>query len=220
MTPSIRYTATDAASRFLAEADPAMGALIDRVGGVEFTPALGSDRFSMLVRGIVGQQLSDAAARRIFARLAEEIGMRPELLASANDEALLAAGLSHHKSEYVRDLARAVVACEVDLEGLDELTDDEIVEQLTRVRGIGPWTVHMFLLFALRRPDVIAPGDLGIRQAIGRLLGLGREASPAEVTAAAQRWRPYRSAATFYLYRDGGMGEAAADTGSERPSAE
>ena len=97
---------------------------------------------------------------------------------------------------------------ELALDSFDQCSDDEIVDLLTNQRGIGPWTAHMFLLFSLRRPDVIAPGDLGIRQAVGRLLELGREATPAQVIEAAERWKPYRSAATFYLYRDARMGRA------------
>jgi len=205
----IRYTADDAPSRALADADPALGALIERVGGVEFDPGDGSDRFAMLVRGVAGQQLSGAAAQTIFARLGDQVGMTPDALADAGCDALLGVGLSRRKAEYVGDLARAVRAGDLDLEALDALPDGEVLEQLTRVRGIGPWTAHMFLLFALRRPDVIAPGDLGIRRAVGRLLDLGREATPQEVEAAAENWRPYRSAATFYLYREAGMGREA-----------
>lgn len=217
MSDAIRYTADDPPSRALAAADPVLGDLIARLGGVEFDPRVESDRFAMLVRGVAGQQLSGAAAQTIFTRLSERVGMTPAALADADDAALLGVGLSHRKAEYVRDLARAVLARDLDLEAIDSLPDDEIVEQLTRVRGIGPWTAHMFLLFALRRPDVIAPGDLGIRQAAGRLWGLGREATPAEVEAAAESWRPYRSAATFYLYREAGMGRDAvrADGGDD-----
>ncbi|MDR3686427.1 MAG: DNA-3-methyladenine glycosylase 2 family protein [Coriobacteriia bacterium] len=209
MPNTIRYTPDDEPSRALAAADPRLGALIARVGGVEFTRNDGADRFAMLVRGVAGQQLSGAAAQHIFDRLSEQIGMTPRALAEASDEQLLGVGLSHRKAEYIRDLARAVLTCEVDLAGVDNLTDEQIVAQLTSVRGIGPWTAHMFLLFALHRPDVIAPGDLGIRQAAGRLLELGREATPAEVESAAELWRPYRSAATFYLYREAGMGREA-----------
>jgi DNA-3-methyladenine glycosylase II len=210
MPDTIRFTADDETSRALAAADPVLGELIRRLGGVEFNPGIGgSDRFSMLVRGVAGQQLSGAAAQHIFDRLGGQIGMTPEAIAGASKEELLAAGLSRRKAEYIGDLARAVLTGELDLRALDKLTDDEIVGQLTAVRGIGPWTAHMFLLFALRRPDVIAPGDLGIRQSVGRLLGLGRVATPAEVEVAAERWRPHRSAATFYLYRETGLGSDA-----------
>jgi len=206
MTTPIRYTPDDTPSRALAAADPAFGELIARVGGVEFTPSDAEDRFEALVRGIVGQQLSGAAAERIFDRVNHALGTTPEALAAASVEQLLGTGLSHRKAEYVGDLARAVLTCELDLASLDETGDEEVIERLTRIRGIGPWTAHMFLLFALRRPDVIAPGDLGIRQAVGRLLDLGRVATADEVAQAAEKWRPYRSAATLYLYREAGMG--------------
>ena len=206
MSEPIRYSAEDEPSRALAAADPAMAALIARVGSVEFTPSLIGSRFSALVRGVTGQQLSGAAAERIYQRLNDAVGITPEVLASASDEELVGVGLSHRKAEYTRDLARAVLSGELALDSFDDCSDDEIVDLLTSQRGIGPWTAHMFLLFSLRRPDVIAPGDLGIRQAVGRLLELGREATAAEVTEAAERWKPHRSAATFYLYRDAGMG--------------
>lgn len=209
LSDAIRYTADDPPSRALAAADPALGELIARLGGVEFDPRADTDLFAMLVRGVAGQQLSGAAAQTIFTRLSGQVGLTPEALASASDEMLLAAGLSHRKVEYVRDLARAVLACDLNLDAIDSLSDGEVVDQLTRMRGIGLWTAHMFMLFALRRPDVVASGDLGIRQATGRLLGLGRAATPAEVEAAAERWRPYRSVAMFYLYREAGMGRDA-----------
>lgn len=210
MTEPIRYAADDEPSRALSAADPAMAALIARVGSLEFTPSMIGSRFSALVRGVAGQQLSGAAAEHIYERLHDTVGITPGALAGASDETLVGVGLSHRKAEYIGDLARAVLSGELPLDSLDECTDDEIVQLLTSQRGIGPWTAHMFLLFSLRRPDVIAPGDLGIRQAVGRLLGLGREATPTEVLDAAERWKPYRSAATFYLYRDAGMGRPGA----------
>jgi DNA-3-methyladenine glycosylase II len=191
-----------------------MAELIARVGAVEFAP--GTDRFSMLVRGIVGQQLSGAAARSIFERLRTQVGESPEALAGATDAQLLSAGLSRRKAEYVRDLAREVLGGDLDLDALDDLSDAEIERRLVALRGVGPWTAHMFLLFAMRRPNVIAPGDLGIRQAVGRLLALGREATPEEVVDAAQKWRPYRSTATLYLYREAGMGRAPVEGRAER----
>jgi len=198
----IRYSAEDVASRTLAAADPGMAQLIARLGSVELNPGMVSDRFASLVRGVVGQQLSGRAAQRIFERLRDDVGLTPDDVASASAEKLLSVGLSRRKVEYVHGLACAVLSGELDLDGFDGLSDGEILEKLVAIRGVGPWTAHMFLLFAMRRPDVIAPGDLGIRQAVGRLRGLGRAATPAEVLEAAERWRPYRSAATFYLYRD------------------
>jgi DNA-3-methyladenine glycosylase II len=209
VTEPIRYSPEDEPSRYLARRDPRLRRLMERIGPVEFTRINFADRFSMVLRGIVGQQLSGAAAASIFERLREQVGVSPAAIASASDDALLAAGLSRRKVEYVRSLAQAVASGDLDLEALDSCTDDEVIAKLTAQRGIGTWTAHMFLLFAMRRPDVIAPGDLGIRQAVGRLLELGRAATPEEVEQAAEKWRPHRSAATFYLYREAGMASRA-----------
>jgi DNA-3-methyladenine glycosylase II len=206
--------AGDAASLALSDADPHMAALIARVGSVEFQPMRG-ERFAVLVRSIVGQQLSGKAASTIYSRLAEQIGIDPDALADASEAQLLSVGLSHRKAEYVRGIALAARAGDVDLSTFDELSDDEIIEQLTGLRGVGRWTAHMFLLFALGRPDVIAADDLGVQQAAGRVLGLGRAATRKEVEQAAELWRPYRSAATLYLYREAGMGAAAGTHQSE-----
>jgi DNA-3-methyladenine glycosylase II len=218
MTPApLRYTADDSVSRALAEADPRLGAIIDRVGGVSFDPIEADDPFTAVIRGIVGQQLSDKAASTIFNRLKDRVGITPRALAEADTVDLRAAGLSGRKSEYVAAAGAAVASGELDLNALESLPDDEVEARLTSIRGVGPWTAHMYLLFALRRPDVIAPGDLGIRQATGRLLGLGRPATPSEVLTASEAWRPYRSAATLYLYREAGMGAEAGPPRTDTP---
>lgn len=214
MDDTICYREGDAASRALASADPLMADLIARVGSVEFQPMRG-DRFAVLVRSVVGQQLSGKAATTIYGRLAEQVGVTPEALADAPDDVLLGVGLSHRKAEYVRGIGEAARAGEIDLARIDGLPDDEIIEQLTALRGVGTWTAHMFLLFALGRPDVIAADDLGVQQAAGRVMGLGRAATRREVEQAAERWRPYRSAATLYLYREAGMGSEAGGHQSE-----
>jgi len=214
MDDTICYQQGDAASLALASADPVMADLIAQVGSVEFQPMRG-DRFSVLVRSVVGQQLSGKAASTIYARLAEHVGVTPQALAEAPDDALLGVGLSHRKAEYVRGIGEAVLAGDLDLARIDLLPDDEVVEQLTGLRGIGRWTAHMFLLFALGRPDVIASDDLGIQQAAGRVMGLGRAATRKEVEQSAESWRPYRSAATRYLYREAGMGSQAGRHQSE-----
>jgi len=180
-----------------------MGVLIERVGCVEWRPT-GDDRFAVLVRAIVGQQLSGHAAWAIYGRLAEQIGLTPEAVAAASEGELLGVGLSHRKAEYVHGIARAVLDGDVDLDALDELPDEDVVTELTGLRGIGTWSAQMFLLFALGRPDVLVADDLGIRAAAGRLFGLDRPATAAEVRTAGERWKPYRSAATLYLFRSGG----------------
>jgi len=200
---TIRYRSDDAASQALALADPALGAVIDRVGSFEFGPF--GEPFEVLVHSIVSQQLAMAAAARIWSRFRELIGVTPEAVQAASDEELRAVGLSGRKAEYVRGLATAALERDPDLDALGKLSDDEVTERLTAVRGVGPWTAHMFLMFGLRRPDVLALDDFGIRSAVGRLLGLGGPASPAQVTEAAERWRPYRSVALLYLWKAGDM---------------
>jgi DNA-3-methyladenine glycosylase II len=214
VSDAICYEAGDTASSALAAADPLMADLIARVGSVEFQPMRG-DRFAVLVRSVVGQQLSGKAASTIYGRLSDRIGITPQALSEASADELLGVGLSHRKAEYVRGIAQAAQAGDIDLATVDDLDDDEIIAQLTGLRGVGRWTAHMFLLFALGRPDVIAADDLGVQQAAGRVMGLGRAATRKEVEAAAERWRPYRSAATLYLYREAGMEKPAGGHQSE-----
>jgi DNA-3-methyladenine glycosylase II len=201
----ISYDAGDAASAALAAADPKLGRLVDDVGCIRLT---GHDSpFQFIAHSIVSQQLSGKVAQTIWARLVGRVGDSPVALTSASQDELLAVGLSHRKAEYLQGVARAALAGDIDLDSMDALTDDEVVERLTALRGVGPWTAHMFLIFALRRPDVIADGDQGVRVSVGKLMGLGRPATSAEVVARAERWRPYRSVALFYLW-------AATDSGA------
>jgi DNA-3-methyladenine glycosylase II len=157
------------------------------------------------VRSIVGQQLSTTAARSIFRRLVEHFGGRAptpaELLAADPDAMRLAAGLSRAKTEYLRSLAEHVVAGELELERLDELDDDAIIAELTAVRGIGAWSAHVFLMFQLERPDVLAVGDLGIRRAAQRAYGLAALPTAPELTTIAEPWRPWRTLACRILWR-------------------
>lgn len=199
---TIRYSATDAASRAIAGADPALARVIAELGCVEFTPPT-ADTFEVLVRGIVGQQLSGAAASAIFERLREQIGLAPAALLDASDERLRAAGLSRAKAGYVRGLAAAAASGELDVDRLRALDDDAAIRELTRFRGIGRWTAELFLMFGLGRPDVIPADDLGLRTAAGRAFGLDRPMTADELRAAAGKWRPYRSAAALYLWRSG-----------------
>jgi len=200
---TIRYRSDDAVSRALALADPALGAVIDRVGSFDFGPF--GEPFEVLAHSIVSQQLATAAANRIWGRFRDQVGITPAAVQAASDEELRAVGLSGRKAEYVHGLATAALERDPDLDALSALTDDEVTERLTALRGVGPWTAHMFLMFGLQRPDVLALDDYGIRSAVGRLLGLGAPASPAEVAEAAERWRPYRSVALLYLWKAGDM---------------
>jgi DNA-3-methyladenine glycosylase II len=157
------------------------------------------------VRSIVGQQLSVIAARAIYRRLLEYFGGRTptpaEVLAADPDAMRVAAGLSRAKTQFLRSLAEHVEAGELELDRLEALPDAEIVSELVAVRGIGEWSAHMFLMFQLERPDVLPVGDLGIRRAAERAYGLAGMPSPAELTALAEPWRPWRTIACRILWR-------------------
>ena len=201
MTHTIRYRSDDAVSRALALADPALGAAIDRVGSFQFGPF--GEPFEVLAHSIVSQQLATAAAARIWGRFRDQIGVTPVDVQAASEEQLRGVGLSGRKAQYVQGLAMAALRRDPDLDTLAALPDDEVITRLTQLRGVGPWTVHMFLMFGLQRLDVLASGDYGVRMAVGRRLDLGGPASPAQVAETAERWRPYRSVALFYLWKAG-----------------
>jgi DNA-3-methyladenine glycosylase II len=157
------------------------------------------------VRSIAGQQLSVLAARAIWRKLLERFdGRTPtpqEILADDPDALRVAAGFSHAKVRYLRSLAEHVIAGDLELDRLAELPDEEVIRELTAVKGIGVWTAHMFLMFTLHRPDVLPTGDLGIRNAIQRAYGLDAPPTPAEMEAIAAPWRPHRTRACRYLWR-------------------
>jgi DNA-3-methyladenine glycosylase II len=182
-----------------------LGALLDRVGepDVERGRARGT-HYAALVRSIVGQQLSVRAARAIYGRLLEQFGGEPptaeQILARDPEELRAAVGLSRAKVAFLRSLAEHVIDGSLDLDRLDALPDDEVVSELVAVKGLGAWSAHMFLIFQLRRPDVLAVGDLGIRRAVERAYGLGDLPSAAELTALAEPWRPHRTHACLLLW--------------------
>jgi DNA-3-methyladenine glycosylase II len=163
-----------------------------------------TDAYGALLRAIVGQQLSTKAARTIFERLTALFGDRtpsPRELLDADPELLRSAGLSRAKVAYLRDLAERVEDGDLELDRLAELPDDEVSAQLTAVKGLGRWTVDMFLIFHLGRRDVLPVGDLGIRRAVQLAYGLEELPAPAELERIAEAWRPYRSLACLYLWR-------------------
>ena len=191
----------DDAIAYLRGADPVLARLLDEHGPPDLTrdgsrPAPG-DHYAALVRSIAGQQLSVVAARSIYRRLLEYFGGHPpspdEVLAADPDEMRVAAGLSHAKTRSLRSLAEHVVSGELQLDRLDALDDDEVMADLVAVKGIGAWSAHMFLMFQLERPDVLAVGDLGIRRGVERAYGLPDLPSTAELTELAEPWRPWRS---------------------------
>jgi DNA-3-methyladenine glycosylase II len=162
-----------------------------------------ADAYGALVRTIVGQQLSTKAARTIYTRLTALFGDRPptpgEILA-ADEEALRAAGLSRPKVSYLRDLARHVIDGELDLDALHALPDEEVIAQITGVKGLGRWSADMFLMFHLARPDVLPVGDLGIRRAVERAYGLDAPPDAETLHEVATSWRPQRTLACLYLW--------------------
>jgi len=186
------------AARALRELDPAFAAIIDAVGPL--TVRLAEDRFAELAASIVSQQLSVKAADTIWRRF-EALGpVTPESILGYAEEDMRSVGLSGAKTRYVRDLALHVADGRLDLSVVDELDDEAVIEALTAVKGIGRWTAEMYLIFALGRPDVLAVDDLGLRRAGGWLLQLERPATREELAEAGDRWRPYRSAASRYLW--------------------
>jgi DNA-3-methyladenine glycosylase II len=189
------------AIRHLKRSDPVLSGIIDSVG--EYRIEFRDPDFETLVKSITFQQLSGRVANVIFGRLTAAAGGRltPANILKLRPARMRAVGLSRQKTEYIRDLARHARDGALVFEELASLTDREVIERLTQVKGIGVWTVHMFLIFALRRLDVLPTGDLGIRAAIRKAYGLEALPTPAEMEAMAQAWRPYCTVASWYLWR-------------------
>jgi DNA-3-methyladenine glycosylase II len=187
-----------------------MAALIKRVGKIDLATRLKRrseerphDAYGALLRAIVGQQLSTKAARTIYLRvldLFDGTTPSPEQLLAASEADLRGAGLSGRKVEYVRDLASHIIGGELEVDRLDELSDEKVIAELVAVRGLGQWTAEMFLLFHLERPDVLSGGDLGIRKAVQVEYGLAEMPPPAQVLEIGEPWRPHRSLASLYLW--------------------
>ena len=186
-----------------------MARLIDDYGGPLATErdARGrpADLYGALVRSIAGQQLSVLAARAIWRKLTARFdGRTPtpeEILADDPEELRAAAGFSRAKVSYLRSLAEHVLAGELELDRLAELGDEEVIRELTAVKGIGDWTAHMFLMFTLHRPDVLPIGDLGVRNGAMRAYGLEKPPGAAALTELGEAWRPHRTRACLYLWR-------------------
>jgi DNA-3-methyladenine glycosylase II len=182
--------------------DPVMGKIIQRTG--PFVMQYREPTFETLVRSIVYQQLSGKVASVIFARLhaaAGEETLTPAGVMKLRSERMRKLGLSAQKTHYIRELAKHTRKGTVVFETLAELEDSLVIEHLTKVKGIGVWTAQMFLMFALRRPDVLPVADLGIRSAMKRAYGLEDLPKPAEMEKIAAAWKPYTSIACWYLWR-------------------
>ena len=188
----------------LTTADPVLGEVIRRVGRFRLTPRAEGTHFDAVCRSIIYQQLSGKAAATIHGRVLELYGGRsplPHELATTTDEQLRGVGLSRQKLSYLKDLASRVASSELPIETLHELADDDVIDALVRVKGIGRWTAQMFLMFRLGRPDVLPELDLGIQKAIQRTYRLRKRPLPERVLRIGAAWAPYRTIASWYLWR-------------------
>jgi DNA-3-methyladenine glycosylase II len=190
----------DQACSELAAADPVMARLIGTLGASHLVAR--GDSFVTLARAIVGQQISVKAAQSVWDRFvtaAREV--HPERVARMRASTLRRCGLSQRKAEYVRDLARRFAGGDIDPLALPQLDDEQVIGQLVEVRGVGRWTAEMFLIFNLLRPDVFPVDDLGLLRAIARHYRDGAEVSRGEALAIGESWRPWRSVATWIMWR-------------------
>jgi DNA-3-methyladenine glycosylase II len=189
---------------YLRRVDPVLGEIIAKVRKAPPPPRRAGTHYDALVRAIVYQQLSGKAAGTIHRRFCELFpNKRPRahLVLAASDEALRSAGLSRQKIGYLRDLSARVVDGSLPLAHLGRLPDDAIIDHLVRVKGIGRWTVQMFLMFRLGRPDVLPELDLGIQNAIQRAYGLKKRPKPKDVIRLGTKWRPHATTACWYMWR-------------------
>lgn len=185
----------------LKESDPVMRGIIEQVGA--FRMEFGEPVFHSLAEAIVYQQLNGKAAATIFKRFAALAGdpVTPEGIAKLTDEQLRSVGLSKQKSSYLRDMAERALRGELDFTRLPEMTDDEVIKHLTQVKGVGVWTAHMFLMFTLKRPNVLPTGDFAVQMAIKKHYNKRKLPKPMQMEKIARVWEPYRSVACWYLWR-------------------
>jgi DNA-3-methyladenine glycosylase II len=190
--------------RVLMRRDPVLGTIIRKYGPCGIKTGREDDIFCGLVEAIVSQQLSTRAAATIYGRLRALLPNggtpTPEALSMLSDEALRGVGLSRQKLGYMRDLSVKMLDGSINTEGLLAMSDEEIVAELTKIKGIGRWTVEMLLIFRLARPDVFPAGDLGIVKAVRNAYNLRTTPDVKRLHAIAERWRPYRSVASWYLW--------------------
>ena len=185
----------------LAVADARLAVIIKSVGAYEIK--IQKDPFRSLVEAIIYQQLAGSAADAIYGRFVKIYGRfpRPAQLLATQDSKLRAAGLSGRKSEYLKDLAAKVTDGRLKLAQLPKLPDEQVIEQLVQVKGIGRWTAEMFLIFCLGRRDVLPMGDLGLRKAMQKTYSLAELPTPESMRDIAQPWKPYCSIATWYMWK-------------------
>jgi len=185
----------------LKKSDPVLRAIIERVG--PFRMEFGEPEFHSLAEAIVYQQLNGKAAVTIFKRFAALAGepLKPEGILALSDTQLRSVGLSKQKSSYLKDMAERAARGELDFSRLPEMTDEEVIKHLTQVKGVGVWTAHMFLMFTLRRPNVLPTGDFGIQMAMKKHYKKRKMPKLEQMEKIAKLWEPYRSIACWYLWR-------------------
>src|SRR6201997_310351 len=185
----------------LKKSDPVLAAIIERVG--PYRMQYGQAEFHSLAEAIVYQQLNGKAAETIFNRFAALAGepLTPEGILKLSDEQLRSVGLSKQKSSYLKDLAAKTAAGLLDFSKLADLPDDEVIKHLTQVKGIGVWTAHMFLMFSLRRADILPIGDYGVQMAMKKHYRKRKLPKPKDMEKIARAWEPYRSVACWYMWR-------------------
>jgi DNA-3-methyladenine glycosylase II len=185
----------------LKKSDPVMRRIIDRVGPCRME--FGEPVFHSLAEAIVYQQLNGKAALTIFKRFATVAGepVTPEGIAKLTDQQLRSVGLSKQKSSYLRDMAERAIRGDLNFTRLPDMTDEEVIEHLTQVKGVGVWTAHMFLIFTLKRANVLPTGDYGVQMAIRKHYNKRKPPKPVQMEKIAKAWEPYRSVACWYLWR-------------------
>ena len=187
----------------LKSSDPVLAAIIARVGPCEIKLAYREPEFPALVRSIVFQQLNGKAATTIFNRLLEAAGgtITPESISNLTVAELRRVGLSKQKLSYIRDLADHAMEGRINFSAFPSMSDEEVISELTQVKGIGVWTAHMFLMFALRRENILPIGDFGIRSAIQKAYRKRKMPDAKTITKLARKWHPYCTVACWYLWR-------------------
>lgn len=187
------------AEKYLIASDLVLGKVIKLNGHVPMRPKRGN--YEALVKSIISQQISVKAAANIFDRFRQVTGMRPELALQLSEQQIKSIGLSGQKSRYLHDLAQHFVSNPKVFDHLEDLSDQQVIDELTKVHGIGIWTAQMFLMFTLQRPDVFAPGDRGLQLAMQRIYKLPIKPKESDYLSLAEKWRPHRTTASLHLWQ-------------------
>ena len=181
--------------------DPKLAKIIERIGGYQIKKR--NDHFATLIESIISQQLASSAAEAILGRFKKLYPNfpKPVQILKTKDSKLRSVGLSKMKVEYIKDLSKKIEDGHLEIKSLPKMSDDKIIEELTQVKGIGVWTAQMFLIFSCGRLDVLPTGDLGLRKGVQRAFSLPELPTPKQVEDIGNGWKPYRSIATWYLWK-------------------